>query len=142
MHRFFTGDPDNEAAKYQQGGQVYSFEWNPAEIDWATTAGTTENKNFVLKTEEAVFREVPDYVQCLPDIGGNIEVRLNLWNMLGNKQPAGFNSDDIVEVVFDSFSFTPSGLTHLPVGSVCSKHCHCEIGVSECISNVCTPIAP
>jgi len=140
MHRMFTGDHEDENAHYSQGGKVYSFDWNPAEIEWNTNAGTSVNNNFVLKTEEAVFRNVPDHVQCLEDIGGNMEVRLNLWNMLGNKSPQGLSSTDVVEVVFDNFSFTPSGLTHVEDGGICTKQCHCAAGVSRCMDNVCTPI--
>jgi len=142
MHRLFTGDPTatRDEKKYQQGGQVYEFTWNPAQIDWETTAGGAgDNSRFVLKTEEAVFREVDDFVQCLPDAGGDMEVRLNLWNMLGAQQPAGL-SFATVEVVIDNFSFQPSGTTHLPEGSVCSKHCQCEKGVAECIDRVCTAV--
>ena len=143
MHRLFTGDPDgDETTKYQQGGQVYSFAWEPAEITWETTAGNSVNNNFVLKTEEAVYRDVEDYVQCLEDVGGNMEVRLNLWNMLGNATPLGLDSTDVVEVVFDNFSFTPSsGVGHLEEGGICSKNCQCEANVSQCIDNICTAIA-
>jgi hypothetical protein len=141
MHRLFTGNPDasDVDSKYQQGGHVYKFDWNPGQIDWLSTAGEANvNNGFVLKTEEAVYRETNDYVQCLPDRGGNTEVRMNLWNMLGPAQPAGLSSTDVVKVVIDSFTYVPSGQTHVPEGGICSKHCQCQIGVAQCIRNVCT----
>lgn len=144
MHRLFSGDPDatDAESKYQQGGQVYKFDWNPGRIDWLSTAGEENvNNGFSLKTAEAVFRNVDDYVQCLPDRGGNMEVRINLWNMLGALTPAGLSSTDIVKVVIDNFTFTPSGQTHVAVGGICTKHCQCELGAASCVSNVCTALA-
>jgi hypothetical protein len=133
MHRLFSGkDPATPEGKYSQGGHVYGFTWNPGHIDWITSAGGPENNRFVLKTEEAVYRNTPDYVQCLPDVGGDTEVRLNLWNFLGAIQPSGTSS---VEVVIDGFSFTPSGLSHIPVGAICTKHCQCS---GQCIDHKCT----
>ena len=144
MHRLFTGDPSSTDINtvYQQGGQIYRFDWNPARIDWMSSAGEQEvNNEFVLKTEEAVYREVSDYVQCLPDRGGNTEVRINLWNSLGAAYPVGLSATDVVKVVFDSFIFVPSDETHVPTGGICSKHCQCEMGVSSCINNICTVTA-
>ena len=107
-----------------------------------SSAGEQEvNNEFVLKTEEAVYREVSDYVQCLPDRGGNTEVRINLWNSLGAAYPVGLSATDVVKVVFDSFIFVPSDETHVPTGGICSKHCQCEMGVSSCINNICTVTA-
>jgi hypothetical protein len=142
MHRLFTGNPSAESIedRYQQGGHDYTFTWNPGQIDWTTSAGAGTNSNFVLKTEEAVYRQVDDYVQCLPDVGENMEVRINLWNMNGAQPLEGLSSTDVVEVVFDNFSFVPSGQTHLPIGSICSKHCQCESGVAECLGSICTAI--
>ena len=140
MHRLFSGEDPQGAgnAKYKQGGQTYSFTWNPSVIEWGTTAGGDENNSFFLKTEEAVFRNTPDYIQCLPDVGENMEVRLNLWNMLGARQPAGLAHTDVVEVVIDNFMFVPSGETHIPLGGICSKHCQCEATVAECRDHICT----
>lgn len=133
MHRLFSGsDPASLDKQYAQGGHVHSFTWNPARIDWATSAGGSDNNRFTLKTEEAVFRNVPDYVQCLPDAGRNMEVRLNLWNFVGAVQPGGTS---VVEVVIDRFSFTASHLTFVPVGSICTKHCQCK---GQCIDHRCT----
>jgi hypothetical protein len=144
MHRLFTGDPTatDLNSKYKQGGQVYKFDWEPAKIDWTSTAGELNvNNGFSLKTEEAVYREVPDYVQCLPDRGGNTEVRINLWNSLGAAYPSGLSSTDVVKVVIDSFTYVPSDQTHVQAGGICSKHCQCEVGVAQCIHNVCTVAA-
>lgn len=140
MHRLFTGDASstNAEEKYKQGGQVYEFLWNPAQIDWTTTAGSGNNE-FSLKSEEAVFRNVPDYIQCLPDRGGNMEVRINLWNFLGANTPSNLVASDRVEVVIDNFSFTPSSVTFVPDGGVCTKHCHCNMDASKCVHNVCSP---
>jgi hypothetical protein len=142
MHRLFTGDglATSMDGKYDQGGHVYEFTWNPGQINWQTTAGKDVNNEFSLMTSEAMYRGLPDYVQCMPDIGGNTEVRINLWNMLGAQQPGGLSFYDTVEVVIDSFSFTPSGLTHLAEGNVCSKTCQCEAGVAECTNGLCTNI--
>jgi hypothetical protein len=142
MHRLFTGESNatDIENKYKQGGQVYDFTWNPGQIDWTSTAGSYETNQFVLKTDEAIYRKVPDYVQCLPDTGGNLEIRINLWNMLGASQPVGLSFTDTVEVVFDNFSFVPSGQMHISDGGVCSKHCQCNHGVSECVNSICTPL--
>lgn len=141
MHRLFTGRPNASSIedKYQQGGQVHEFTWNPAKINWDSTAGNYNNNNvFVLKTEEALYRKVPDYVQCLPDTGKNLEIRINLWNMASASQPVGLSLTDTVEVVIDNFSFTPSSETYVPVGGYCSKNCQCQVGVSKCVGNICT----
>lgn len=144
MHRLFTGDPSSADINtiYQQGDQIYRFDWNPARIDWVSSAGEQDvNNQFVLKTEEAVYRNVPDFVQCLPDRGGNTEVRINLWNSLGAAYPVGLSATDVVKVVFDSFIYVPSDQTHVPEGGICSKHCQCEVGVAKCINSICTVTA-
>jgi hypothetical protein len=140
MHRLFTGDAEATDAqgKYKQGGQVYSFLWNPGQIDWSSTAGDAGNNQFSLKSEEAVYRNVPDYIQCMPDRGGNTEVRINLWNFLGAVPPAGLSSAARVEVVIDNFTFEPSSEAYVPDGGICTKHCHCQVGVSQCVHNICT----
>jgi hypothetical protein len=141
MHRLFTGDPSSSDTNktYQQGGQVYKFDWNPGHISWSSTAGEEDVNNFfVLKTEEAVFREIPDYVQCLPDRGTNMEVRINLWNSLGAKVPVGLSTLDVVKVVIDNVVYVPSNQTHVPIGGICSKHCQCEVGLAQCIRRKCT----
>eukprot|EP00978_Attheya_sp_CCMP212_P041743 scaffold243381_cov56-Attheya_sp.AAC.2 len=132
MNRFFSGKTPKTL---DQGGHLYEFTWNPGHIDWFSTSGSVMGGyTFHLKTEEALFRGVPDYVQCMPS--GNTEVRMNLWNMLGAIQPAGLSARDKVEVVIDNFSYTPSSLTAVPNGDFCSKHCQCKIG-SSCVSGIC-----
>eukprot|EP00978_Attheya_sp_CCMP212_P048125 scaffold475317_cov130-Attheya_sp.AAC.1 len=61
---------------------------------------------FHLKTEEELFKGVPDYVQCMPSV--NTEVRMNLWNMLGAIQPAGLNARAKVEVPYPMVTFARS----------------------------------
>jgi hypothetical protein len=134
MHRFFSGGP----GVLEQSPHQFAFTWNPGRIDWFSTAGG--GQSYALKTEEALYRDLTDYVQCMPDRGGDTEVRINLWNMLGAQQPVGLRDTDLVEVVIDNFSFTPSDLEYVEVGGYCSKHCQCDPSVASCISGICTVV--
>jgi hypothetical protein len=44
----------------------------------------------------------------------------------------------VVEVVIDNFSFTPSNLQYVVDGGYCTKHCHCD-EASMCVNGICTP---
>jgi hypothetical protein len=92
MYRFFSG---KKGATYEQNGHEFEFTWLPNHIDWATTAGG--GQTFSLTTEEALYKKVPDFIQCMPS--GYTEIRLNLWNVNGAEIPAGLSATDRVEVV-------------------------------------------
>lgn len=46
----------------------------------------------------------------------------------------------MVEVIIDDFQFTPSGLTGLAQGGICTKDCQCQS--RECNENKCTAADP
>jgi hypothetical protein len=110
-----------------QGGRVYEFTWNPNEIIWSS-----HNRTYVYSTESVLASCATDYIQCLPN---NVEVRINLWNM-ADKIPDNIMDHHKVVVIFDDFTFTPSGETHVADGGACSKHCQCS-NVSSCVSGIC-----
>lgn len=132
-YRFFSG----EGETYKQAPNTYKFDWRPAEIEWNSTAGGGAHQ-FTYATQDAIDANAPDYLQCLP---ADVEVRINLWNLFGNSPPPGLEDTHHVNVVIDSFQFTPSGLTGLPEGGTCSRDCHCD-GDSACLSNVCFSSGP
>jgi hypothetical protein len=127
-YRFFSGEGDT----YQQAPHIYKFDWRPAEIEWNSSAGGGTHQ-FTYATRTAIDANAPDYLQCLP---ADVEVRINLWNLFGSSPPPGLEDTHRVDVVIDSFQFTPSGLTGLPAGGTCSRDCHCD-GDAVCLSNVC-----
>jgi hypothetical protein len=129
MYRFWSGGNSNKA----QGGHRWQFTWNPGIITWSTDAGGNQSHSY--STEQAVNAGLEDYVQCLP---ASVEVRMNLWNMHGADTPTGMATDEIVEVVIDDFVYTPSGLTGIANGGVCSKDCQCQ-GSSSCVNGSCAP---
>jgi hypothetical protein len=129
MYRFYSG----QGATYDQGGHTYSFTWLPNRIDWATTAGG--GQQFSLTTEEALYKKVPDFVQCMPS--GYTEVRLNLWNVNGAEVPAGLEPTDTVQVVIDKFEYESSPVAYAADGDYCSKSCQCG-PASECLNGLCT----
>lgn len=110
-----------------QGGNVYEFTWNPNEIVWSA-----HDRSYTYSTDIALASCSEDYIQCLPN---NVEVRINLWNML-DKIPDNLDDTQRVVVVFDNFSFTSSGETHVADGGSCSKHCQCSAS-SSCASGIC-----
>jgi hypothetical protein len=118
-HRFFSGATN---ATLDQGGHNYSFNWLPGRIEWGTSAGGGET--FALSTEELLYKRQPDLIQCMPD--QDVEVRINLWNMLGAKQPEGLSDTDYVEVRIGRFSYEPSSELGLGAGEICSKDCQCS----------------
>jgi hypothetical protein len=128
MYRFFSGS----SGSYDQGGHKFDFTWNPNRIDWSSTAGG--GQSYSLTTQLALDAGTPDYIQCMPS--GNVEIRLNLWNSLGPIAPAGLASTDVVEVVFDDVSYTPSGLSFAADDDFCSKDCQCS-NASTCVGNRC-----
>jgi hypothetical protein len=130
-YRFFSG----EGETYQQAPNTYVFDWRPAEIEWNSTAGGGRHQ-FTYATQDAIDANAPDYVQCLP---ADVEVRINLWNLFGSSPPPGLEDTHRVDVVIDSFQFTPSGLTGLSEGGTCSRDCHCD-GSAKCLSNVCSSL--
>jgi len=135
-HRFST---KNENGDFQQAPQEYSFTWNPAEIAWETTAGV-EGADHSYTTEQAITLGLDDFVQC-PST--NLEIRINLWNLKGTLiAPMEMNDDEMVEVIIDNFTYTPTNRTGVEDGDFCSRNCQCMEG-SECslANNRCTPTA-
>ena len=133
LHQFSTKDENGD---FQQAPQEYSFTWNPAEIAWDTTAGNEVDHFY--SSEQAVTLGLEDYVQCLPT---NLEVRINLWNLNGTMvTPMEMSDDEMVEVVIDNFSYTPTNRTGVEDGGFCTKDCQCLEG-SECSlgNNQCVP---
>jgi hypothetical protein len=145
QYLFFSGQSDatDQALQLDHGARPhwYNFSWTPGRIDWSSTAGGGDGvHDFALTTEEALYKGVPDYVQCMPG-STNVEVRLNLWNMLGSRQPVGLGATDYVEVVFDKFVFEPSDKLFLENGEFCSKSCQCNLAASsQCVNAVCTHV--
>jgi len=136
-YRFYTGGSDNQNNKYQQAPHIYQFQWDPACITWYSDAGG--GHSFTYSTETALAAGQPDYTQCMP---AQVEVRINLWNLLGSWQaPTDMEDTHVVQVVIDKFEYVPSGLTGVPEGGVCSKDCHCDTGLpslsAKCINNQC-----
>jgi len=127
-YRFFTG----AGSSLNPGGHTYEFTWNPTSLEWKTTAGG--GKTFTHTTQSAVQNGQQDDIQCLP---ANVEVRMNLWHTSGTARPEELTDSQYVEVVIDSFSFTPSNVDGVADGEVCSKSCQCS-GSSTCVNNVCT----
>jgi hypothetical protein len=128
LYRFYSG----LGSTYNQGGHVYEFAWNPGKVTWYTDAAGGMNHSYA--TEDALFAGLNDYVQCLP---ADVEVRINLWNMFGNVLPIGMLDSEIVQVVIDDFSFTPSNLQYVLDGGYCTKHCQCDTS-SMCVNGICT----
>ena len=128
MARFFSGGD----ATYQQAPRKYSFDWRPAEIEWFGDRG----ENFVYNVQDALNFGAPDFTQCLP---ADLELRLNLWNLYGTGHPTDMADNHMVEVVIDGFDFEPNGLTEVPIGGTCSKHCQCG-ETARCRGNVCTSV--
>jgi hypothetical protein len=127
LSRFYSGS----GSTYDQGGHVYDFTWNPGKVTWYTDAAGGKNHSYA--TEDALFAGLNDYVQCLP---ADVEVRINLWNMFGGVLPVGMLDSQVVEVVIDNFSFTPSNLQYVVDGGYCTKHCHCDSS-SMCVNGIC-----
>ena len=133
LHRFSTKDENGD---FQQAPQEYSFTWNPAEIAWDTTAGSGVDHFY--SSEQAATLGLEDYVQCLPT---NLEVRINLWNLNGTLvTPMRMSDDEMVEVIIENFSYTPTNRTGVEDGGFCTKDCQCLEG-SECslANNQCIP---
>jgi hypothetical protein len=128
LYRFNSG----AGSTYDQGGHVYDFTWNPGKVTWYTDAAGGKNHSYA--TEDAIFAGLNDYVQCLPT---DVEIRMNLWNMFGSVLPVGMLDNQVVEVVVDDFSFTPSNLEYVMDGGYCTKHCHCGPS-SLCSNGICT----
>jgi len=129
MHRFFSGA---SSSTYDQSMHTHSFAWEPGSIKWESTAGG--GQVHVYTTEYAITHGVQDYVQCLP---ADVEIRLNLWNIEGNTRPNGLTDDQLVEVVIDNFTYTPSVSSYVEPGGYCSKHCQCDAYMG-CINGQCT----
>jgi len=129
-YRFYSG---TQASTLNPGNNIYSFTWNPGQIDWNTTAGG--GKTYKYSTKSNIINGVTDYIQCLP---ANMELRLNLWNNNGinGPIPSGFNEKYKVQVTITDFTFTPSGLTSVPNGGYCSKDCMCNTS-SKCLNSKC-----
>jgi hypothetical protein len=128
LFRFYSGS----GSTYDQG-HVYEFTWNPGKVAWYTDAAGGKNHSYT--TEDALFAGLNDYVQCLP---ADVEVRINLWNIFGSVLPVGMLDSQIVQVVIDNFSFTPSNLQYVVDGGACTKHCNCDAS-SMCVNGICTP---
>jgi hypothetical protein len=126
--RFFSGGAEGN---YQQTG-IWSFAWTPNSVNWHTTAGGGQTHAY--SSADANYWGVPDRVQCLP---ADIEVRLNLWNLLGTKTPTGMSDDQVVEVIIDNFTYIPSGIRNVADGEACTQRCQCEAG-SDCINGLCS----
>jgi len=131
--QWYRFQSDSDINNLDQAGHTYEFLWNPGSIHWSTTAGGGQTHSY--STELAIQYGVPDRVQCLP---ADIEIRMNLWNLGGIQAPMDMGIDDIVEVVIDSFTYTPSGLTHVDDGGHCTKHCQCKPS-SLCVGGLCIP---
>lgn len=132
-YRFHTG---GEPSVFDQNGHTWEFTWNPNNITWYTTAGGGISHDY--STEQANFLGTEDRIQCLP---ADVELRFNVWNLLGTATPTGMNPNERVEVVIDQLTYTPSGETAVSNGGACSKTCQCEAS-SQCISGICTLESP
>lgn len=126
--RFFTGNQDGTT---EQGGHRYEFTWSPGTITWSTTAGGGQYHVFSASDALAASRE--DLVQCLP---ANLDVRLNLWNMLGDQDPPGLGLDEEVVFVLSGFSYEEISDRFRAAGERCTKDCQCE---STCSNGFCSP---
>jgi hypothetical protein len=133
MHRFSTKDSSGSS---QQAPQTYSFTWNPGAITWETSAGNGVDHFY--STEEAITLGNEDFVQCLP---ADVEARINLWSLGGALvAPMEMSDDEMVEVVIDGFTYSPTSRRGVEDGGFCSKDCQCLEG-SKCNlgNNRCTP---
>lgn len=128
-YRFWTGP--NETM--DQGGHVYQFTWNPTQVLWYTDANGGQELEYT--TEQAIKEGLTDRIQCLP---ADVEVRINLWNVLGTNAPMDMEDGHVAEVVIDGFTFTPSGVAGVADGEYCSKHCQCSGDGSLCVNGICT----
>lgn len=135
MHRFYSGAPPTVSLPvYKQAPHDYSFLWNPAEITWSSTAGGGNGEKFFYGAKDALAAGTLDYTQCMP---ANVEVRINLWNLLGsNVAPTGMQDTHVVQVVIDKFEYEPSGVRAVPESGICTKDCQCGES-SRCIQNQC-----
>ena len=126
-YRFETGSN----GVCDQAPQTYEFTWLPTSIAWYSTAGG--GQNLLYTTEQAIEAGATDRVQCIPS---NIEARISLWSIrsAGNT-PDGMTEDQTVQVVVDSFVFTPINVTGVANDEGCSKDCQCLSG--SCSSGVC-----
>jgi hypothetical protein len=131
LKRFFSGGDDGSID--HGSSHTYSFDWAPNRVDWHTTAAGGYNHSY--STADAHYYGTPDYVQCLP---ADLEIRMNLWNMLGTSTPTGMADDDVAEVVIDNFTYLPSKQERLREGEACSKSCQCGNG-NACIYGFCYP---
>lgn len=125
MARFYSGG----GTSYKQGSRTLAFDWRPAEIEWFGDRG----ESHVYSSRTALAAGAPDHTQCLP---ADMEIRMNLWHLFGTSTPSGMEDGHVVEVVIDDFTFTPSGLTEVEEGGVCTKDCQCGRS-SSCTGNVC-----
>jgi len=127
-YRFYSG---TQASPLNPGNNIYSFTWNPGQIDWSTTAGG--GKTYKYSTQANVINRVTDPIQCLP---AKMGIRINLWNSKGSVAPFGRNDKYKVEVTITDFTFNPSVLTSVPNGGYCSKDCMCNAS-SKCLNSKC-----
>lgn len=133
--KFYTG---TTPGTYDQEGKSYSIDWSPGKLVWSTDAGGSHTHTFTSAFADS--KCVEDLVQCLPS---SLEVRFNLWNVGGGDlmpdfaQPSNVFTSHRIEVVIDSFNYTPSGLEYLADGEICSKHCQCGPS-SICDNSTCT----
>lgn len=120
---------------FDQAPHAYSFTWNPGDLFWESTHGMTHSYT----TAQSVQWGFEDYVQCLP---ANVELRINLWNMDGTlAAPLEMNDNEMIEVVIDDVSYTPSGETGIPDGGTCTKDCQCEaMSVCNLSNNQCESV--
>jgi beta-glucanase (GH16 family) len=110
-----------------QAPQTYEFTWLPTSVAWYSTAGG--GQNLLYTTEQAVSAGQTDRIQCLP---ANIEARIALWStQSAGVDPVGMTTDHKVEVVVDSFVFTPIAVTGVADGEACSKSCQCLSGFCQ-----------
>ena len=130
LRRFFSGTGTGSTS-LNPGGHIYEFAWNPGKIDWYSTAGGGQSHTYDTKT--SILNGYEDFIQCLP---ANIEIRINLWNSNGATAPSGLSDRHKVEVAIDKFTFTPSGVSAVPNGGYCSKHCMCSTN-SRCVNGIC-----
>jgi Glycosyl hydrolases family 16 len=130
LRRFFSGTGTGSTS-LNPGGHIYEFAWNPGKIDWYSTAGGGQSHTYDTKT--SILNGYEDFIQCLP---ANIEIRINLWNSNGATAPSGLSDRHKVEVAIDKFTYTPSGLSAVPNGGYCSKHCMCSTN-ARCVNGIC-----
>jgi hypothetical protein len=129
FERFFSGGAEGS---FDQGGHVWRFDWGPNRVDWHTTAAG--GHTYTYSTKDAIYYGTPDRVQCLP---ANVEVRMNVWNLLGETRPTNMTDDDVVEVTIDNFKYKPAGQQSAGEGEVCTKWCQCGRG-NACIDGFCS----